>query len=265
MNKLVLMVAPGSRPGRMPLITARLSTKHRPSLAPRSPVAAAPAPTPSSRAARSARSPSRPTARCCSPSTRRTTASRSSRSGAAGSGTAGSVAVGLEPVAVAARSDERGVGRQPPVRQRQRRRRLERRAGPASCAPCSSATSRATSCSPARAASRAFITTAHRGQNSAVDPQLTTPGVGRADVWVFDAQRPRSALGGTPTHSSPCSATRPRALAVSPDGSTRVRRGLPLRQPHHRRSPIDLGGRRRLGRRRRRTNAVGEPAARRCR
>ena len=34
---------------------------------------------------------------------------------------------------------------------------------------------------------RAFITTAHRGQNSPIDPQLTTPGVGRADVWVFDA------------------------------------------------------------------------------
>ena len=45
--------------------------------------------------------------------------------------------------------------------------------------------------------SRAFITTAHRGQQrtdpsiagvpGAGDPQLTTPGVGRADVWVFDA------------------------------------------------------------------------------
>ena len=33
---------------------------------------------------------------------------------------------------------------------------------------------------------RAFITTAHRGQNNPLDPQLTTPGVGRADVWVFD-------------------------------------------------------------------------------
>ena len=33
---------------------------------------------------------------------------------------------------------------------------------------------------------RAFITTAHRGQNSGRDPQLATPGVGRADVWVFD-------------------------------------------------------------------------------
>jgi hypothetical protein len=47
-------------------------------------------------------------------------------------------------------------------------------------------TSRATSCSPARAA-RAFVTTAHRGQNRPGDPELTTPGVGRADVWVFDA------------------------------------------------------------------------------
>src|SRR5947208_4686268 len=34
---------------------------------------------------------------------------------------------------------------------------------------------------------RAFITTAHRGQNSPDDPELTTEGVGRADVWVFDA------------------------------------------------------------------------------
>jgi YVTN family beta-propeller protein len=33
---------------------------------------------------------------------------------------------------------------------------------------------------------RAFITTAHRGQNDPNDPQLTTEGIGRADVWVFD-------------------------------------------------------------------------------
>src|SRR5262249_55601666 len=31
---------------------------------------------------------------------------------------------------------------------------------------------------------RAFITAAHRGQNRPGDPQLTTQGVGRADVWV---------------------------------------------------------------------------------
>src|SRR5437016_956275 len=33
--------------------------------------------------------------------------------------------------------------------------------------------------------SRAFVTVAHRGQNVPFDPQLTTPGVGRADVWVY--------------------------------------------------------------------------------
>ena len=58
------------------------------------------------------------------------------------------------------------------------------------------------------AGSRAFITTAHRGQQrtdpsiasvpGAGDPQLTTAGVGRADVWVFDADQPRHTLGGTP-------------------------------------------------------------------
>src|SRR5262252_5224669 len=45
---------------------------------------------------------------------------------------------------------------------------------------------------------RAFITTAHRGQNSPVDPQFTTEGVGRADVFVFDALNLGSGLGGTP-------------------------------------------------------------------
>ena len=47
-------------------------------------------------------------------------------------------------------------------------------------------------------AHRAFITTAHRGQNAPFDPQLTTPGVGRADVWVFDAHRLGPAFGGVP-------------------------------------------------------------------
>src|SRR5262249_22153665 len=50
---------------------------------------------------------------------------------------------------------------------------------------------------------RAFITSARRGQNRfpaapAGGPQLTTAGVGRADVWVFDANNPGAALGGTP-------------------------------------------------------------------
>jgi len=44
---------------------------------------------------------------------------------------------------------------------------------------------------------RAFITCAHRGQNRPGDPQLTTPGIGRADVWAFDANNLGAALGGT--------------------------------------------------------------------
>ena len=77
---------------------------------------------------------------------------------------------------------------------------------------------------------RAFITTAHRGQHltdasiSAVpgtgDPQLTTPGIGRADVWVFDATNLGSAFGGTPVEVKTFFTDTPRALAVSNDGNT---------------------------------------------
>src|SRR5579872_47158 len=68
--------------------------------------------------------------------------------------------------------------------------------------------------------SRAFVTTAHRGQNTDRDPQLTTPGVGRADVWVFDADQLGTAAGGTPLEVITLFADTPRALAVSRDGST---------------------------------------------
>lgn len=68
---------------------------------------------------------------------------------------------------------------------------------------------------------RAFITTAHRGQHVPFDPQLTTPGVGRADVWVFDANQIGGALGGTPLTIVTLFTDTPRALAVTPDG-TRV-------------------------------------------
>jgi len=77
---------------------------------------------------------------------------------------------------------------------------------------------------------RAFITTAHRGQHrtdpsiagvpGAGDPQLYTPGVGRADVWVFDATALGSTLGGTPLRIITLFTDTPRALAVSPDGNT---------------------------------------------
>jgi len=68
--------------------------------------------------------------------------------------------------------------------------------------------------------SRAFITTAHRGQNSPVDPQPTTPGVGRADVWVFDADAlaTDTSLEGTPLNIITLFTDSPRALAVSADG-----------------------------------------------
>ena len=69
------------------------------------------------------------------------------------------------------------------------------------------------------AGKRAFITTAHRGQNIPFDPELTVPGVGRADVWVFDANALGHSLGGTPLTIVTLFTDTPRALAVTPDGS----------------------------------------------
>jgi DNA-binding beta-propeller fold protein YncE len=78
--------------------------------------------------------------------------------------------------------------------------------------------------------SRAFITTAHRGQQrtdpsiaavpGAGDPQFTTPGVPRADVWVFDPANLGSTMGGTPVKIMSFFTDTPRALAVSPDRNT---------------------------------------------
>jgi DNA-binding beta-propeller fold protein YncE len=77
---------------------------------------------------------------------------------------------------------------------------------------------------------RAFITTAHRGQQrtdpsiagvpGAGDPQFTTAGVPRADVWVFDPANLGSTMGGTPLSILSFFTDTPRALAVSPDGNT---------------------------------------------
>ena len=77
---------------------------------------------------------------------------------------------------------------------------------------------------------RAFITTAHRGQHrthpslagvpGAGDPQLTTAGVGRADVWVFDPAALGASIGGTSLAILNLFGDTPRALAVTPDGST---------------------------------------------
>lgn len=75
---------------------------------------------------------------------------------------------------------------------------------------------------------RAFITTAHRGQNSPYSPDLmpsdpgqsTTQGIGRADVWVFDATNPGASLGGNELTILTLFTDVPRALAVSADGNT---------------------------------------------
>ena len=77
---------------------------------------------------------------------------------------------------------------------------------------------------------RAFITTAHRGQHrtdpsivsvpGAGDPQLTTPSIGRADVWVFNTNNLGTAFGGLPQRIMSFFSDTPRALTVSPDRST---------------------------------------------
>ena len=77
---------------------------------------------------------------------------------------------------------------------------------------------------------RAFVTTAHRGQHrtdpslaavpGAGDPQLTTEGVGRADVWVFDVDQLGASVGGTPSRIVTLFGDTARGLAVSPDGAT---------------------------------------------
>jgi DNA-binding beta-propeller fold protein YncE len=74
---------------------------------------------------------------------------------------------------------------------------------------------------------RAFVTTAHRGQNVPFDPQFTTAGVGRADVWVFDANNLGSSFGGDELTIVTLFGDTPRPLAVSPDG-TRVYAGVHL-------------------------------------
>jgi len=77
---------------------------------------------------------------------------------------------------------------------------------------------------------RAFITTAHRGQHrtdaslagvpGAGDPQFSTEGIGRADVWVFNAASLGNTVGGTPLQILSFFADTPRGLATTPDGGT---------------------------------------------
>jgi DNA-binding beta-propeller fold protein YncE len=79
------------------------------------------------------------------------------------------------------------------------------------------------------AGNRAFITTARRGQHlaekdfiSPVLPQadFTTATAGRSLVWAFDAESLGATLGGTPLSVTTLFSDAPRALAVSPNGAT---------------------------------------------
>ena len=75
----------------------------------------------------------------------------------------------------------------------------------------------------------AFVTTAHRGQQrtdpsllttpGSGDPNLTTEGIGRADVWVFAADFLGDTVGGTPVRILDFFGDTPRALATSVDKS----------------------------------------------
>src|SRR5689334_7264648 len=67
----------------------------------------------------------------------------------------------------------------------------------------------------------AFVTTTRRGQNcpaAAIAP-MTTAGIGRALVQVWDATSLGAALGGTPIANIVLFGDTPRALATTPDGS----------------------------------------------
>jgi YVTN family beta-propeller protein len=69
---------------------------------------------------------------------------------------------------------------------------------------------------------RAFITTARRGQNlpGGTPADLTTEGTPRALVFVFDAENLGTTLTGTPIRIIPLFGDTPRALAATPDGAT---------------------------------------------
>jgi len=76
------------------------------------------------------------------------------------------------------------------------------------------------------AGERVMITTARRGQNSEnhssdpIDPLLSTEGIGRALVWMFDPDNLGTNLEGNPVSITELFGDTPRALTVSNDGTT---------------------------------------------
>jgi len=131
---------------------------------------------------------------------------------------AGSVVVGMEPIAVAARNDSEvwvvnhlsdsvsvvDVASTPPRVRRTVSTCDEPRdivfAGPGN--------------------DRAFVTTARRGQTCPVPDDLTTEGIGRAVVQVWDAASIGGGINGTPVANVVLFGDTPRSLARSADGNT---------------------------------------------
>ncbi len=66
----------------------------------------------------------------------------------------------------------------------------------------------------------AFVTTAHRGQNSPNDGRdFDQEGIGRASIWVFDTTSP-GGFGGEEAAELTVFGDKPRALGVSPSGDS---------------------------------------------
>jgi DNA-binding beta-propeller fold protein YncE len=134
---------------------------------------------------------------------------------------AGEVPVGLEPVAVAARSNtEVWVVNH-----------LSDSVSIVSVHPTDATLSRVTrtllTCDEPRdvvfagsAGNRAFVTASRRGQNCPNVANPITQGLGRANVQVFDANNLGTGIGGTPIANIVLFGDVPRALARTPDGST---------------------------------------------
>ena len=171
--------------------------------------------------------------RGCSPSTRPTTGSRSSSLASGGPVHTASVPVGLEPVAVAARSDAEvwvvnhlsdsvsivDVGVEPAARRAHaagRRRAARHRLRRPRPQPRVRHHRAPRPEQPGRPAAH------HRRASGAPTSGCSTR---RASART---------LGGTPLTIVTLFGDTPRALAASPDGSTRLRRRLPLRQPDDR-------------------------------
>ena len=151
----------------------------------------------------------------------------------------------------------RGLGGEPPLRQREHRdgryRRIRR--SRASRARSSPATSRATSSSPGRAATAPSSPRRGAGRTAPCAASLTTPGTARAHRAGLRRDQPRR---GARRHADRehrrSSRDTPRALARTPDGSRVFAAVVPVRQP-------DDGGPR-AGRERQRRPAAAAGRAR---